>query len=368
MSPPRLTGALRSFSNVSKQEDFTEEVYDLRTKRLKRQELFSRQGLTWQKIVQFCTQNLEKAELQAANQELRSILQAAKQIVGVEDGQDTIESAAVFLFQTFHNREQVGREETLAIKQMFGPFPASAADASCAAVARAVAPLGEARVEEFVRAQSPGRAAHGPAFGRNIAFSYDCYTLDQADRPPWGGGEGEEEGGGRGLDFDSFLNSHQGGGRGAGGGGAGEADGAVLREEVERYLGGGNMIASSPEELCSSLFEMLASPQSDDELQNELFELLGPEGFEMISTLLQQRASIVASLLSGPPDRASYPPDGRKGGGEASKPAYGCQVLIQSEQERLLSRLSRREEKRERRRDKRSDDPDAPDAAFCFDP
>ncbi|XP_062322265.1 activating signal cointegrator 1 complex subunit 3-like [Osmerus eperlanus] len=80
MSPPRLTGALRSFSNVSKQEDFTEEVYDLRTKRLQRQELFSRQGLTWQKIVQFCTQNLEKAELQAANQELRSILQAAKQI------------------------------------------------------------------------------------------------------------------------------------------------------------------------------------------------------------------------------------------------------------------------------------------------
>uniref|UniRef100_A0A8C7LF14 Uncharacterized protein n=1 Tax=Oncorhynchus mykiss TaxID=8022 RepID=A0A8C7LF14_ONCMY len=80
MSPPRFTSGLRSFSTVSKQEDFSEEVYDLKTKRLKRQELFSREGLTWQKIVQFFTQHLEKAEQQAAAQELKSILKAAKQI------------------------------------------------------------------------------------------------------------------------------------------------------------------------------------------------------------------------------------------------------------------------------------------------
>ncbi|XP_036826456.1 activating signal cointegrator 1 complex subunit 3-like [Oncorhynchus mykiss] len=82
MSPPRFTSGLRSFSTVSKQEDFSEEVYDLKTKRLKRQELFSREGLTWQKIVQFFTQHLEKAEQQAAAQELKSILKAAKQIGG----------------------------------------------------------------------------------------------------------------------------------------------------------------------------------------------------------------------------------------------------------------------------------------------
>lgn len=32
MSPPRLTGALRSFSTVSKQEDFTQDVYDLKVR------------------------------------------------------------------------------------------------------------------------------------------------------------------------------------------------------------------------------------------------------------------------------------------------------------------------------------------------
>lgn len=367
MSPPRLTGALRSFSSVCKKEDLTEEVFDLRTKRLKRQELFSREGLTWQKIVQFCSQHQEKA----AAQELKSILQAAKQIVGTENGQETIESAAVFLFETFHNKDHVGTEETRAIKQMFGPFPSSAAEAACDAVASAVAPLGESQVEDFVRAQRARRDPQsGSAFGRNITFSHDCYTLDPQESLPWADGP-EEDGG---LDFHRFLSNHQRAGNQADGASRGDSpqgsgDGSVLRAEVEKYLSGGNMISSSPEELCTSLFEMLASTKTDDELQNELFELLGPEGFEMISTLLQCRSAIVDSLLSLPPDRLNYPADGsRKAGGESSKPAYGCQVTILSEQEKQLMKVSRREEKRDKKRDRRIEDGDAADPSFYFDP
>ena len=41
----------------------------------------------------------------------------------------------------------------------------------------------------------------------------------------------------------------------------------------------------------------------------QLFELLGPEGFEMIERLLQRRADIVDSLLSALPDqRLGYLP------------------------------------------------------------
>lgn len=39
----------------------------------------------------------------------------------------------------------------------------------------------------------------------------------------------------------------------------------------------------------------------------QLFEFLGPEGLEMISTLLQHRMAIVTSLLAAPQDRHSYP-------------------------------------------------------------
>lgn len=373
MSPPRLTGALRSFSNVSKKEDISEQLYDLKTKRLKRREQFAREGLTWQKIGHFCSEHQDKAKQQAASQELKSLLLAAKEIVGTEHGQAAIESAAVFLFETFHNKDHVGTEETRAIKQMFGPFPSSAAEASCASVGRLVAPLGDSRVENFI--QTP-RSRHDPqrgsTFGRNIAFSYDCYALDPLEDLPCSDLQEENVN----LDFINFLNYQQSGRKVVGeeevtssGRSLSSGDGAILRTEVEKYLDGDNLISSSHEELCTSLFEMLASHKSNDELQNELFELLGPEGLEMISTLLQRRAAIVDSLLAIPPDRTGYPPDvSRKVSGEVTKPTYGCQVTIHSEQEKQMMKMYRREEKRERKRGKGIDDSDSSDAVMTFDP
>ncbi|KAJ8354135.1 hypothetical protein SKAU_G00217020 [Synaphobranchus kaupii] len=377
MAPPRLTGALRSFSNVSKQ-DYTEDIYDLKSKRLKRQELLSKEGLTWQKITQFFGQHLEKGEQRIATEELKKILQAARQIVGTDFGQETVESAAVFLFRTFYGTDQVGHEETRAIKHMFGPFPCSAADVSCAAVGRLVSPMDETQVEAFVKAETTPRVPDRASFGRNIAFSFDSYALDYLENLPWGDEDGHP-GHGFSLDFDRFFNSQQDGRRqdppdgapasSAQGGESG--DGALLRQEVEQYLSDGNMDSSNAEDLCTSLFEMLASQKTDDELQNELFELLGPEGFEMIERLLQRRANIVDSVLNPPPDpRLNYPPEtARKGSGDGNKPAYGCQVTIQSEQEKQLMKLQRREEKRDRKRERRVDEADLPpDSSFHFDP
>ncbi|XP_076136691.1 activating signal cointegrator 1 complex subunit 3 [Alosa pseudoharengus] len=380
MSPPRLTGALRSFSNVTKKEDIPEDEYDLKARRLKRQRRFAKEGLTWQKIVQFFTQHLDKKDQLTAQQELKSVLQSAKHIVGTDHGQDAIEGAAVFLFETFLGREQLGAEETRAIRHMFGPFPATAAEACLASVLHLVTSAGEVQTEAFVHTQNAGRASNAAtnAFGRNIAFSHDGYTLDCHEPPPWLDVPDEDT---VALGFQGFLNNHVGGGRGqasgsgaqAGGSGggrgvaAGDAGACVLRDEVEKYQNAGNMISSSPEELCTSLFEMLASQKSDEELQNELFEFLGADGFEVILTLLQRRSDIVDSLLSMPPEkRVNFVPGDTEGG----RPAYGCQVTIQSEQERQMMKMYRREEKRERRRERRGDDGlmEYTDASFSFDP
>lgn len=194
--------------------------------------------------------------------------------MGAEHGQEAIESAAVFLFETFHNKDHVGTEETRAIKQMFGPFPSSGAEASCASVARLVASLGDTRVEDFIQTQiSRHNPQRGSTFGRNIAFSHECYTLDPLEDLPCSGNHEEKVS----LDFINFLNNQQSGRKitseeemSSSGRSVSSGDGAILRREVEKYLNGGNMISSSPEELCTSLFEMLASHKSDDELQNEV--------------------------------------------------------------------------------------------------
>uniref|UniRef100_H3CHL6 Activating signal cointegrator 1 complex subunit 3 n=1 Tax=Tetraodon nigroviridis TaxID=99883 RepID=H3CHL6_TETNG len=368
MSPPRLTGALRSFSIVSRKEDPDEQRFDLKMKRQKRRELFAKEGLTWQKIVHFCSQTRDKARLQAANQELKSLLSAAKQIVGCDHGQEAIESAAVFLFEIFYNKELVGTEETRAIKHMFGPFPSSGADTSCSSVARLVAALGDAQVEDFIqssRLRTPGRP-----FGCNLAFSYEGYALDPLEELSSSGPHQDKDS----LDFMNFLNVQQSGRKATEKDGRPLTPGAgnLLRSEVEKYLKGGDVVSSSPEELCTSLFEMLASQRSDDELQNELFELLGPDGLEMISTLLQKRTAVVSQLAAIPPDRSSYPaelcdPCGRASG-DVAKPTYGCQVTIQSEQERQMMKMYRREEKKERKRGKGADEGDCWDAVLAFDP
>lgn len=191
--------------------------------------------------------------------------------VGSDYGQEAIESAAVFLFETFYNKDHVGSEETRAIKQMFGPFPASGAEACCSSVARLVASLGDSHVEDFVQTQAsrrnPGR---GSTFGHNITFSYDTYTLDPLEEMFSASSDQDEK---VSLDFINLLNNQQSGKKSVAEDGArtlASGDESILRREVEKYLNGGNMISSSPEELCTSLFEMLASQRSDDELQNEV--------------------------------------------------------------------------------------------------
>uniref|UniRef100_A0A8B9QJU4 Activating signal cointegrator 1 complex subunit 3 n=1 Tax=Apteryx owenii TaxID=8824 RepID=A0A8B9QJU4_APTOW len=82
MALPRLTGALRSFSNVTKHDDCSEELGDLTTKRSKLQEQLLTSDLTWKKIIKFVDDNLDKKEHQTVNGDLKTILQAAKQIVG----------------------------------------------------------------------------------------------------------------------------------------------------------------------------------------------------------------------------------------------------------------------------------------------
>ncbi|XP_057196381.1 activating signal cointegrator 1 complex subunit 3 isoform X2 [Triplophysa rosa] len=99
-----------------------------------------------------------------------------------------------------------------------------------------------------------------------------------------------------------------------------------------------------------------------------MFEFLGPEGFEMISVLLQRRSDIVDSLVSVPSDsRPHYTSGKNKGIAESTKPMYGCQVTIQSEMEKQIMKIYRKE-KKERKREKRGDEGESWESTFHLDP
>nr|XP_014343473.1 PREDICTED: activating signal cointegrator 1 complex subunit 3 [Latimeria chalumnae] len=357
MALPRLTGALRSFSNVTKQDGQREESSDLMKKRLKTQEQVLRTGLTWKKMVQFVMDTLDKKQQEAVDEELKAVLQAAKQIVGTDYGQEAIEGAAVFLFKTFYDKDHVGHEETKAIKQMFGPFPSSSATTACNATLKIVSYFTEKDLEALLELDEAKNLTEHAGFGRNIVFSFDLYSLDYSEELPLNGEDNsmqvsfsldysklvnyQEEHLKNGTSDKSDLKSSQ------------RVDGSYLRREVESYVSGclqGTLGMPTVDDLCTTLFEMLESTTSDDELQNELFELLGPAGFDLIEKLLQHRSKIVERSLT---TAAAFKLNYLQGSGENTKPAYGCQVTVQSEQEKQLMKQYRREEKRNARREKR---------------
>uniref|UniRef100_A0A8C3F8J4 Activating signal cointegrator 1 complex subunit 3 n=1 Tax=Chrysemys picta bellii TaxID=8478 RepID=A0A8C3F8J4_CHRPI len=378
MALPRLTGALRSFSNVTKQDDYSEELGDLMNKRSKLHRQLMSSELTWKKILKFVEDSLDKKEQQSVNGHLRTILQAAKQIVGTENGQEAIESGAVFLFKTFHMKECVGHDETKAIKQMFGPFPSSSATAACNATCRIASYFTEEQLTALIRIAEEQNGDNRVFFGKNIVFSFDMHDLDHSEELPINGEAAEQKT--ISLDYKKFLNNDLENFQNCYGNNSDlksleKVDDSFLWYEVGKFLNEslkGTPGEPTTDDLCCTLYEMLASSKSGDELQNELFELLGPEGFELIEKLLQNRSVIVERSRSWPNDDKlqALQEQCKKLAGDNTKPNYGCQVTIQSEQEKLLMKQYRREEKRIARREKRAgeDGESFGEGLMCFDP
>ncbi|XP_023618051.1 activating signal cointegrator 1 complex subunit 3 isoform X3 [Myotis lucifugus] len=370
MALPRLTGALRSFSNVTKQDHYNEDVADLKMKRSKLHEQIVGLDLTWKKIVNFLNEKLEKSEMQSINEDLKDILQAAKQIVGMENGKEAIENAAAFLFKTFHLKDSVGHSETKAIKQMFGPFPSSSATAACNATSRITSHFHQDNLAALFQ-MTKEECGDRILFGNNLAFSFDMHDLDYFDELPINGEPQKTIS----LDYKKFLNEHFREHSTPEVKPVEKTNDSFLWCEVEKYLNAtlNEMAAATRiEDLCCTLYDMLASVKSGDELQNELFELLGPDGIELIEKLLQNRITIVDRFLNSSNDYKfqALQDNCKKILGENAKPNYGCQVTIQSEQEKQLMKQYRREEKRNARREKKAgeDGEISGEGLTCFDP
>lgn len=110
-------------------------------------------------------------------------------------------------------------------------------------------------------------------------------------------------------------------------------------------------------DLSNVIFEVLQNAsRSNDDIQSELFDLLGFEAFDLIQEVLQHRHDIVQASLQQLKDTVPY----SNGGAEYQyidptrkfhKPVPGQQVTIQTEQEKTLSRKMQKEERKMMRKD-----------------
>lgn len=92
--------------------------------------------------------------------------------VGSEASFETIESSAAFIFDLLKSVSIVGKKETTRLRQVFGPFPASAASNACSLINKIVSWLPENTLDSLGnqdRQEADGEASV-TEFGKNIKF------------------------------------------------------------------------------------------------------------------------------------------------------------------------------------------------------
>ena len=98
------------------------------------------------------------------------------------------------------------------------------------------------------------------------------------------------------------------------------------------------------------ILTLLSSDKGSEALQTELFDLCGFERFDMIGAVLERRTALVRSLqenkASMKAEIMSAAASVREREAGPARPNYGCQVTVQSEEEKALLKQMRKEEKK----------------------
>ncbi|OWF45882.1 Activating signal cointegrator 1 complex subunit 3 [Mizuhopecten yessoensis] len=343
---PRLTGAIRAFSGLSASPEHATGIQqsDLQQKR----HLVAEKQSNSQSWNTLCTQI--RKEVDASGSDIKAALKdlsyCARNIVGQEASLETVEGAAAFLFGLFKTAtmDTVSSKEANKLRNIFGPFPASAASKACAIVRKIVSWMPEDAallMDNQMREEAEGEASV-KEFGQNIKFSCLMASAEYLSSSE----SDSDEANHRDLDLKYSDNRPAQKLKGnASQTDSSQYDAGWLQREVKKYYPtGDSALGMTTEDISSTIFDVLISSKTDQELQNDLFELLGFDRFELIENLLQNRKVVIQSSLTSDP--STRPNGARKKGDGGNKPAYGCQVIVQTEQERKLMKQLRRDEKR----------------------
>lgn len=213
-----------------------------------------------------------------------------------------MEGATVLIFTTLKHTDLIGNDETKKLKEVFGAFPASAATRACHIVKNLISLLSEDSLAIIEKRIEGKRDEPTKEFGSDIKFtpfqprdfSLDDDLLSDSDDeevehkisfvPPR-----EELVSGKETVQTAAMNGNE------------DISSSWLREQCELYFADSSS-GLSVLDLCSAVFDILASDRDNAALQNELFELLGFDRFEFIQTLLADRHRIVLATSQNASD------------------------------------------------------------------
>ncbi|CAD5122093.1 DgyrCDS10543 [Dimorphilus gyrociliatus] len=325
MTLPRLTRFLRSLYNEKDQNNLNNNSKTalLRKKREKCIEWEKRRSFDWTKLSSVVKQYCKESDVL-----IKAFLKHTKNIAGKESQLEEQHSAAVFLFDLFKNDEKLLVSARNTIRETFGPFSNEDCDKIFQLVRKIVS---EVPSEIFENLQSSENNDSNSIFGRNITFGLvpdklsdpenfenfrmltDC-TVDKLDLEYI-----RDESQSLTKEQQVPKNSNK-----------TEDDSDWLRKRMYEEI-------ADSAHISAVTLNILASAKSNDQIQDELFELLGWERIDFISEILQRRQKINLSLLNQ-----------SKQVTKKVKPSYGCQIVVQSDKEKDVQKQMRKDDKRSR--------------------
>ena len=213
--------------------------------------------------------------------------------VGSEADSGTLNSATVYIFILFNHNKSVNSSVTQQLSSMFGVFQQRIVQQLCGLTGKIMSWLpDDVNIEELL-CNSLTKNQTVNEFGEGIKFSHsNGHSLDGLNELAWLDSDSASDGSD--IDLDTYFVSQ-----------TTEVEDKTrrdlnwLRLEVENYSNSEDTgFSMSLTDLCRTVFEMLKSTQSDSELQNDMFDLLGFDRFELIQRLLENRKKLIDNVTS----------------------------------------------------------------------
>lgn len=126
-----------------------------------------------------------------------------------------------------------------------------------------------------------------------------------------------------------------------------DRDWLLLQCELHIMENRGGDTSITPQQLCIDIFSLLRSDKSGDDIQNTLVDLIGYDNFELITTLLTNRTTIVQNIeQDGVANVLHKVTNNEQHETTPQMPMHGAHVTVQSKDEILEAKKARKDQRK----------------------
>lgn len=278
--------------------------------------------------------NSDKDAAETLFKHLQSLWNLTREMIGSEENANLIDEAAIYILRLFLDVRVVMMKHLSELKSMFGTVISQTANKMCSVVCE-ISPLLNEECREYLQKVSEKKDDEKPKYwGENIHCNMpDIGEFDTGllqDLSPDLSTQSKSA-----LTFSMKYDAPK------------ETSTSKVKQESS-YTRSWFDKRVNPD-LVNGLIEFLKSKKSNDELQNDLFELLGFDQFEMIQELLKSRKEAVekfeASEKRNQLKSKRLENKSRDNKAQQQGPHIAT-VVVQSEQEKYLMKQVRKDEKK----------------------